>query len=102
LNGAGSSSAQRGAGVAAQVVIQGSVPADLAAPVGAAAARANIPTARHVDDKSRRRRSLDVQNRLMEVMAFHPLGTIFIGYLEVTAVYAEAIRIFFGWSRRFE
>src|ERR1700733_4959222 len=52
LNGAGSSSAQRGAGVAAQVVIQGSVPADLAAPVGAAAARANIPTARHVDDKS--------------------------------------------------
>src|ERR1700733_6045551 len=80
LNGAGSSSAQRGAGVAAQVVIQGSVPADLAAPVGAAAARANIPTARHVDDKSRRRRSLDVQKRLMEVMAFHPLGTIFIGY----------------------
>jgi hypothetical protein len=94
LNGAGSSSAQRGAGVAAQVVIQGSVPADLAAPIGAAAARANMPTARQVDDKSRRRGSLDVQKRLKEVMAFHPLGTIFIGYLEVTAVYAEAIRIF--------
>src|ERR1700722_6434048 len=78
LNGAGSTSAQRGAGVAAHVVIHGCAPAALAAPRGAVAARANIPAARHVDDRSRRRGSLDVQKRLKEVMAFHPLGSIFI------------------------
>jgi hypothetical protein len=70
LNGAGSSSAQRGAGVAAQVVIQGSVPAALAPAVGAAAARASIPTVSHVlanpampvDASSWRRGRLDVPN----------------------------------------
>src|ERR1700722_3448563 len=77
LTGAGSSSAQRGAGGAAQGVIQGSVPAALAA-APAATARANIPTPAHVDDSSRLRDSFDVQKRLKEVMAFHPLGTIFI------------------------
>src|SRR5260370_2105951 len=45
LNGAGSSSAQRGAGVAAQVVIHGSVPALSA---GVAAPRVNAPIASSV------------------------------------------------------
>jgi hypothetical protein len=67
------------------VVIQGSVPAAVAPPVGVAAARASIPTAIHVDDRNWRRGRLDVQNRLSKLMAFHPLVTIFIRYCELAA-----------------
>jgi hypothetical protein len=35
-----------------------------------------------------------MQKRLKEVMAFHPLVTIFSGYCEIAAIYADAVRGF--------
>jgi hypothetical protein len=79
LNGAGSSSAQRGAGVAAQVVIHGSVPAALAPPPGAVMTKASIPAASIVLANLVARAGVEsgwgssgLQKSLMEVMAFHP------------------------------
>jgi hypothetical protein len=67
------------------VVIHGSVPAALATPAGAVMAKASIPAASNVLANLVARVGVEsgwgnsgVQKRLMEVMAFHPLVTIFI------------------------